>query len=93
MVCVGRVVVPAPWFFVTKPSDSRGDIMTRNYANATSGDASGTLSSNVIATNQSRVACNGGGGPLGHPQIFLSLGADGKVICPYCSFVFVRAAD
>ena len=40
--------------------------------------------------NQStkRVSCNGGGGPLGHPQIWLTLGKDGTVVCPYCSKKF-----
>ena len=34
-------------------------------------------------------ACNGGGGPLGHPKVFLNLAADGRVECPYCSRLFV----
>ena len=56
-------------------------------------DAVSKLSANVILTNQSRVACNGGGGTLGHPQIFLTLGNDGRVTCPYCSREFVRSTD
>ena len=40
----------------------------------------------------SRVACNGGGGPLGHPQVWLTLGSDRSVICPYCSRHFAAAA-
>ncbi len=67
--------------------------MTPNHANVTSDDALGKESATVIVTNQSRVACNGGGGPLGHPQIFLSLGNDGKVTCPYCSCVFIKAVN
>jgi uncharacterized Zn-finger protein len=43
------------------------------------------------------VACNGGGGPLGHPKVYLNLAADGKIECPYCSRLFVhekvRAGD
>ena len=39
----------------------------------------------TIFTNDSRVACNGGGGPLGHPQVWLTLGSGGQVTCPYCS--------
>ena len=35
-----------------------------------------------------RVSCNGDGGALGHPQIWLTFGKDGKVICPYCSKIF-----
>lgn len=35
-------------------------------------------------------ACNGGGGPLGHPKVYLNLAADGKIECPYCSRLFVH---
>jgi uncharacterized Zn-finger protein len=38
-------------------------------------------------------ACNGGGGPLGHPIVYLNLAPAGRAECPYCSRVFViRAA-
>ena len=37
----------------------------------------------TIFTNESRVACTGGGGPLGHPQVWLTLVGDGPVTCPY----------
>jgi len=46
----------------------------------------------TIFTNDSRVACDGGGGPLGHPQVWLTLGSDGQVTCPYCSRHFAAAA-
>src|SRR5438046_4389015 len=35
-------------------------------------------------------ACNGGGGPLGHPRVYLNLGPAGRVECPYCSREFVN---
>jgi len=44
----------------------------------------------VMQTTQSRVSCNGGGGALGHPQIWLNMNADGEVTCPYCSRHFVQ---
>ena len=50
-----------------------------------------TTVSQKIYTNEKRVACNGGGGALGHPQVWLTLGSDGKVICPYCSRIFVAS--
>ena len=34
------------------------------------------------------VACDGGGGPLGHPRVFLPLVA-GEATCPYCSRHYV----
>lgn len=47
----------------------------------------------VVTTTASRVSCNGGGGALGHPLVWLNLGEDGKVTCPYCSKQFVKAAS
>jgi uncharacterized Zn-finger protein len=35
-------------------------------------------------------ACDGGGGPLGHPKVYLSLAPLGRVECPYCSRLFVN---
>jgi uncharacterized Zn-finger protein len=37
------------------------------------------------------VSCDGGGGALGHPNVFLHIGAEGEVVCPYCSRRFVLA--
>lgn len=42
----------------------------------------------VIAVDTDRVACDGGGGALGHPKVYLSLGAEGHVECPYCSRLY-----
>ncbi|HTI85876.1 MAG TPA: zinc-finger domain-containing protein [Alphaproteobacteria bacterium] len=42
----------------------------------------------TIVVEQQRVACDGGGGPLGHPRVYLNLGANGSVECPYCSRVY-----
>lgn len=33
--------------------------------------------------------CDGGGGPLGHPAVYLNLGDDDEAVCPYCSRRFV----
>jgi len=37
-------------------------------------------------------ACNGNGGALGHPLVFLNLAPSGRVECPYCSKVFINRA-
>jgi uncharacterized Zn-finger protein len=37
-------------------------------------------------------ACNGGGGPLGHPRVYLNPAPPGKVECPYCSRLYVNRA-
>ena len=44
----------------------------------------------VIETHHAEVACDGGGGALGHPLIYLHMGKDGRAVCPYCSRIFVQ---
>jgi uncharacterized Zn-finger protein len=46
-----------------------------------------------ICVNERDVACDGGGGPLGHPRVFLKIGDSGEIVCPYCSRRFVLAPD
>ena len=38
--------------------------------------------------SEKKVSCDGGGGALGHPKIFLDMGKNNKIICPYCSKLF-----
>lgn len=38
---------------------------------------------------ETRIACDGGGDPSGHPRVFLNLGKDGHAECPYCGKKFV----
>lgn len=46
-----------------------------------------------IEVDQLEVACDGGGGPLGHPKVYLHIDhEDGEVVCPYCSRTFVHRA-
>jgi uncharacterized Zn-finger protein len=37
----------------------------------------------------SRVSCDGGGAALGHPKVFLEMGDENFVECPYCDKRFV----
>ena len=46
----------------------------------------------IIEVEDTVVACNGGGGALGHPRVFLNLETDGFVDCPYCDRRFVLKA-
>jgi uncharacterized Zn-finger protein len=46
----------------------------------------------VIEIDEMDAACNGGGGPMGHPRVYLNLGPTGHHECPYCSRVFVNRA-
>ena len=45
----------------------------------------------VIEVTDRTVPCDGGGGALGHPRVFLYIEAD-RVLCPYCSRLYVLAA-
>ena len=45
----------------------------------------------TIIVESRTVACNGGEGPLGHPVVYLKIGGEGDVVCPYCSRQFVLA--
>ena len=48
----------------------------------------------TITTSEARVACDGGGGALGHPKVYLEIKpAVGEVVCPYCSRRFVLSGD
>jgi len=45
----------------------------------------------VISVEQMEISCDGGGGPLGHPRVFLHIDkSQGKVMCPYCSRVYLH---
>ena len=51
-----------------------------------------------IRVSEKRVACDGGGGVLGHPLVYLDMGEATSVECGYCDRRFVlgkaqRAAD
>ena len=43
----------------------------------------------IIEVEDTVVACNGGGGALGHPRVFLNLETNGAIDCPYCDRRFV----
>jgi len=38
----------------------------------------------TIEVEEMRTSCDGGGGALGHPLVYLNLGDGGSVDCPYC---------
>lgn len=38
-----------------------------------------------IIVESRTVGCDGGGGPLGHPKVYLNIGPSNEVTCPYCS--------
>jgi uncharacterized Zn-finger protein len=46
----------------------------------------------TIYIDEMVVACNGGGGPLGHPRVYLNLAPAGRAECPYCSRLYLNRA-
>ena len=42
----------------------------------------------IIHVDELVVACDGGGGALGHPRVFLRIERE-SVMCPYCSRLYV----
>jgi uncharacterized Zn-finger protein len=47
----------------------------------------------TVEVNQEKVACEGGGGALGHPKVYLNMRGKGAIDCPYCSKHFVLKKD
>ena len=45
----------------------------------------------TIVVRSKRVACDGVGGALGHPRVWLEMGEAAFVECPYCDRRFVLA--
>jgi len=43
----------------------------------------------TVVVKQTRVACDGGGGALGHPKVYLQIGEEGFVDCSYCDRRFL----
>ena len=39
------------------------------------------------------ISCDGGGGVLGHPLVYLNTGENGVVDCPYCGKRYVLLSD
>ena len=52
----------------------------------------------IVEVETTRVACDGGGvtglgAALGHPKVYLEMGDEGFVECPYCDRRFVLKAE
>ena len=51
-------------------------------------DIKDELNSDVEFVNSKKVSCDGGGGALGHPKVYLEMGDENEIVCPYCSKLF-----
>lgn len=59
-----------------------------------------TLMTNIdapetVTVSETRVSCEGIGGALGHPKVYIQIGDEGFADCPYCDrrFVLDKNAD
>ena len=50
--------------------------------------ADGRPAFEILDVATKRPACDGGGGALGHPRVYLTMGSQTQITCPYCSRTF-----
>lgn len=43
----------------------------------------------IVEVDTTTVSCEGSGGALGHPRVYLNLETAGEIDCPYCDRRFV----
>ena len=55
---------------------------------ATPKTAASVIPAEIIHVDSRTAACDGGGGALGHPRVFLRI-AEAEVMCPYCSRLYI----
>ena len=46
----------------------------------------------TIEIGVTRFMCCGAKAPHDHPHVFLDMGGDGEIVCPYCSTLYRRSA-
>ena len=39
--------------------------------------------------NSKKLICSGVEGPLGHTKVYLDMGDNNQIVCPYCSKLFI----
>jgi uncharacterized Zn-finger protein len=59
----------------------------------TGGAANPALPAEEVTVTSHRVACDGFGGALGHPRVYIELGGDGIGECGYCDRRFILAGS
>ena len=42
----------------------------------------------IVTVTSTRVMCEGSGGALGHPRVYLDMGSETSVTCKYCDRLF-----
>ena len=77
---------------IKPPAKWAGRKVTPPEAAATPGQPLAIPPPEVIVVRSRRVACDGVGGALGHPRVYLEMGEGDFVECTYCDRRFVLAA-
>ena len=70
----------------SSPRESEAEIRAMDAESSTEDEDTFIVDSLVVS-------CDGGGGPLGHPKVFLHIDESGEVVCPYCSRRYVLSGD
>ncbi len=52
-----------------------------------------TPAAEVIVVEKRRIVCDGGGGALGHPRVYLEMGTGHEVECGYCDRKYVLSRE
>jgi uncharacterized Zn-finger protein len=47
----------------------------------------------IIEIGATEFMCVGARPPFDHPHVFLDMGKDGEIVCPYCSTLYRHASD
>ena len=51
------------------------------------------IGSENIRIGVTKFKCMGATPPVDHPHIYLDMGSDGTIVCPYCSTLYVHDKD
>ena len=73
------------------PAVARDDEMSARRTVTTGASINPARPAEEVIVNSRRVACDGVGGALGHPRVYIELGVDGVAECGYCDRRFVLA--
>jgi len=74
------------------PIKAAGRKVKPALAAATPGEPSAIPPPEICVVRSKRMSCDGVGGALGHPRVYLEMGEGDFVECPYCDRRFVLAS-
>jgi uncharacterized Zn-finger protein len=74
------------------PAKKTARKVSPTVAAATPGRATAIPPPEIITVRSKRIACDGVGGALGHPRVYLEMGDAAFVECTYCDRRFMLAA-